>query len=126
MFHTYVRATSGRKIDFDRATWLMDQSLLRQAEKAMEKERAAAPIDGASYGAQWLWGYYCERHWEKYGEAFRPDEDESWDVGNESEPLTPEQIAEFDRFEAVMQPNGIARFVERPSVVTLSATPHRP
>lgn len=68
-------------IDFDRATWLMDKTLLRQAEVAMDRERIVTPIDRASYDAQWLWDCYCECHWEKYGEGFQPNVDPAWDAG---------------------------------------------
>jgi hypothetical protein len=79
MFHTYVLAFSGTVVDFDRASFLMDRELLAQACEAMAHERAINPRPDACYGAQWVWGYYCERHREKYGEPFGPNVIPDWD-----------------------------------------------
>lgn len=79
MFHTYVLAFSGKSIDIDRASFLMDKTLLHQAIKAMDKEKAADPRPDASYGPQWIWDYYCGAHREKYGEGFEPNVNPQWD-----------------------------------------------
>ncbi len=39
MFHTYVRATSGNTVDFDRATFLMDRDLLGATLDALREIR---------------------------------------------------------------------------------------
>ncbi|HEY6966665.1 MAG TPA: hypothetical protein VI229_04280 [Burkholderiales bacterium] len=67
MFHSYVLAYSGTVVDFDRASFLMDKDLLQQSLDAMRHEQATAPRPDANYGAQWVWDYYCQRHWEKFG-----------------------------------------------------------
>jgi hypothetical protein len=79
MFHTYVLAFSRKVIDFDRASFLMDQDLLASAKKAMHEEQTFAPRHDARYGAQWIWDYYCQRHLEKYGKSFVPDINPDWD-----------------------------------------------
>jgi hypothetical protein len=66
-------------IDIDRASFLMDKMLLAQSIKAMNDERDNNPRDEGIYGAQWIWDFYCERHYEKYGQAFTPDVDPHWD-----------------------------------------------
>ena len=79
MFHTYVRAISGNVIDIDRASFLMDRDLFDDAINAMRQEQATCPRPDANYGAQWVWDYYCQRHRERYGDAFTPDIDPEWD-----------------------------------------------
>lgn len=96
MFHTYVltgiRTSDGVKVvDFERARLLMDRELLRGAIKAMNKAMAAgidewdkfcAERNGMTFdpfGPQWIWDYYCARHYEKYGTPFQPDVDPDWD-----------------------------------------------
>jgi hypothetical protein len=79
MFHTYVFAQSGNKVDFDRASFLMDRDLLKASIEAMRHERDTCPRWDATYGAQWVWDYYCERHFELYSEYFVPDVDPTWD-----------------------------------------------
>ena len=79
MFHTYVRTFSKRSVDFNRASFLMDKTLFQQALDAMAAEQATAPRLDASYGPQWVWDYYCERHSEKYGSSFAPDVNPDWD-----------------------------------------------
>ena len=86
MFHTYVLVHAqdpikgGKKlVDIDRASFLMDKTLLAQSIKAMNDERDNNPRHDAIYGAQWIWDFYCERHYEKYGQAFTPDVDPNWD-----------------------------------------------
>jgi hypothetical protein len=72
MFHTYITATSGTVVDFDRASFLMDDDLLRCSIEAMRSEPDAARRDIAA-SAQWVWDDYCRRHQEHYGESFGPD-----------------------------------------------------
>lgn len=43
MFHTYVLAASGNKVDIDRASFLMDKELLQQSIDAMKEEKATCP-----------------------------------------------------------------------------------
>ena len=86
MFHTYVQTQAPdpdggcRCVDFDRASYLMDKDLLQEAIDAMKHEQSTCPRWDATYGAQWVWDEYCERHAEKYGEYFRPDVDPTWDT----------------------------------------------
>jgi hypothetical protein len=78
VFHTYIQSSAGvRSVDFDRASFLMDRTLLGEAIEAMKAEMAMK-ADTASK-AQWVWDYYCRRHIEKYGTPFRPDVDPNWD-----------------------------------------------
>ena len=79
MFHTYVTTASGSVIDFDRASFLMDKTLLQQSLEAMREERDTCPRHDADYGAQWVWDYYSQRHMERYGEPFEPDIIRGWD-----------------------------------------------
>ena len=79
MFHTYVQASTKKMVDIDRAKFLMDKKLFAQSVKAMERERDTAPRQDATYGPQWVWDYYCSRHFEKYGESFIPDTSPTWD-----------------------------------------------
>jgi hypothetical protein len=81
MFHTYVLAFSGNVVDIDRASFLMDRDLFAASIRAMEHERDHCPRHDAVYGAQWVWDYYCQRHRERYGEAFLPDVSPDWDQG---------------------------------------------
>lgn len=84
MFQNYVITASlkerGGPVDFDRASYLMDKTLLRQAIRAMNLERFRSPRHDTTYGAQWIWDYYCQRHFEKYGTFFPPDADPTWDA----------------------------------------------
>jgi hypothetical protein len=80
VFHTYVLAKSKREIDIDRASYLMDKDLYRQSLAAMRHERDTDPRPDATYGAQWVWDYYCQRHIEKYGAYFEPDVSPTWDA----------------------------------------------
>lgn len=92
MFHTYVFAETGNEVDFDRASFLMDRDLLKASIEAMRHERDTCPRWDAIYDAQWVWDYYCERHFETYGEYFVPDVDQTWD---RPEPL-PSKEPEID------------------------------
>ncbi len=79
MFHTYIRASSGKVVDFDRASYLMDDDLLEDAKKAMHEEQPEATQWDAASRAQWVWDYYCQRHGEKYGDPFVPNVNPDWD-----------------------------------------------
>jgi hypothetical protein len=79
MFHTYIRAASGNRVDIDRASFLMDRELFESAIETMRRERDTCPRPDASYGAQWVWDYYCQRHRERYGEPFVPEVNPAWD-----------------------------------------------
>lgn len=90
MFHTYVKASSGAKIDIDRARYLMDDVLFKRAYLTMLREtfpNGLEPFDigihervrGVEYNAQQTWLKYCVLHKKKYGEAFIPDVDPTWD-----------------------------------------------
>jgi hypothetical protein len=91
MFHTYVKATSGNKVDIDRARYLMDDALFRDAERDVVRRICPAgfnPFDIATaercgytteYKANMVWHNYCRRHMEKYGTPFEPDVDPEWD-----------------------------------------------
>lgn len=81
MFHSKILATGRRVIDFNRASQFMDRELLEQSITAMEHERDTKPRWDATYDAQWVWDYYCGRHFEKYGNYFMPDADPNWDQG---------------------------------------------
>jgi hypothetical protein len=78
MLDTIVLTSSGTVIDFDYAAPLMDRELLRQTLAARRDERDNRPRWDAEYGAQWVWGEYCERHYEHYGEWFGPDVIPGW------------------------------------------------
>jgi hypothetical protein len=78
MFDTHILATSGTVIDFDCTAPLMDKDLLQQARDAMRDERDNRPRSEIAYSAQWLWDYYCERHYERHGDWFGPDVIPGW------------------------------------------------
>ena len=97
MFHTYVRAASGKIVDIGRAQFLMDKELARQTAEWVEtnQDRLTADVResrgdallGASsmpdppavdHRDQAFWDDYCRRHREKYGTAFVPDFDAAW------------------------------------------------
>lgn len=89
MFHTYVLTAAkdprwgAKSVDFDRASYLMDKTLLQEALTALEEEKNGKndpPIRCDSDAAQFVWDYYCQRHVEKYGERFTPDADPHWDT----------------------------------------------
>lgn len=102
MFHTYVTASSGRKIDVDRAWYLMDKGLLDEAraralrdeidsndEWKRETKRLGLPgHDRLPFNETvraWnllrlTWSLYCDLHEAKYGEPFEPDHSLSWDA----------------------------------------------
>lgn len=101
MFHTYVRAGSGTVVDFDRASYLMDQDLLQQSIDAMKREqttakrkRMTAPRWDIEYCAQWVWNHYCQLHLEKYDEYFVPDVKPNWDRNDPNPEQDPEPSTE--------------------------------
>lgn len=75
----YVLAYSGKVFEFYRAAPFMDQELLEKTRTAMYEEQTKRPRWDATYGVQWLWDYYCERHREKYAEPFVCDVSPDWD-----------------------------------------------
>jgi hypothetical protein len=79
MFHTYILAHSGNEVDFDRASFLMDEELLDQSIQAMKRERDFHPQSDTTYGAQWVWDHYCGLHQERYGTGFVPNINPRWD-----------------------------------------------
>lgn len=101
MFHTYVLAYSGKMVDIDRTSFLMDKELLQQSIDAMEEEKATCPQEDIPYSPQWIWGDYRSRHFEKYGESFEPNVNPTWDQGGTSARKaleitpTPQEIEEF-------------------------------
>ncbi|SMF64720.1 hypothetical protein SAMN06265365_12323 [Tistlia consotensis] len=85
MFHSYVRAASGRIVDIGRAQFLMDKDLARETAEWIETSPgrvSAAPAeagaDAPSPRDQAFWERYCARHREKYGTPFVPDSDPDW------------------------------------------------
>jgi len=92
MFHTYVKASSGRQIDIDRARYLMDDALFDAAHRDLIKKispNGFNPFDEATatrcgYDRQWratrVWHHYCRLHKAKYGEPFEPDVNPEWDI----------------------------------------------
>jgi hypothetical protein len=79
MPRTYVLGARASVIDFDRASFLMDRKLLHRSIYAMRRERDTCPRPDARYGAQWVFDYYCGRHYEKFGEYFVPSVSPHWD-----------------------------------------------
>ena len=91
MFHTYITASTGRKIDIDRASFLMDKELFADAHRALIKWICPNGFNefdvamGERFGgtkeknAQQVWDAYCYSHKAKYSEPFAPDVDQNWD-----------------------------------------------
>lgn len=91
MFHTYVKAQSGRQIDFDRARYLMDDDLFHAANKALIERICPGGFTPFDVGVaermgfttevkvQRVWNDYCARHRQKYGASFEPDISPTWD-----------------------------------------------
>lgn len=81
MFHSYAQAATGKMIDLNRAQFLFDKELARQAalwteqnfDMIREERNPWADKD------QVFWDYYCGRHYEKYGEYFTPHVDPNWE-----------------------------------------------
>lgn len=84
MFHTYVTAHHKGRVDMGRAQFLMDKELLRDAVDWVANNRQQL-IDNHNGDERFVdenqatWDWYCQRHLEKYGKAFRPDADPDWD-----------------------------------------------
>ena len=89
MFHRYITASSGRKIDFDRAALLMDQELFHKCHRNVIKTyqpvgfntfdlEIATRMNGDPL--QLLWIQYCYAHKIKYNEPFEPDVSMTWDA----------------------------------------------
>ena len=92
MFHTYITASSGRKIDFDRAAFLMDNELLADVMRRLIKRTCPDGFDAFNVAideamgntmeikANGVWHSYCRAHEAKYGEPFAPNVDPTWDL----------------------------------------------
>ena len=90
MFHTYVLTAApdllrgGKKaVDFNRASYLRDKELLQKALDALEEEKNGnndPPIRCDSDAAQFVWDFYINRHFERYGESFTLHVDPHWDT----------------------------------------------
>lgn len=88
MFHRYV-AHNGQRIDYDRASWLMDQDAFATAKERLPEALGVDPFDVAiavrmgsaaisvthtpAQELQVLWDLYCQAHAEKFGALFNPD-----------------------------------------------------
>lgn len=84
MFHRYV-AHNGEKIDYDRASWLMDRELFKEAKRILPSrdpfDYAIAERNGWSMPPemtreqelQAVWDAYCHLHEQKFGKPFDPD-----------------------------------------------------
>jgi hypothetical protein len=96
MSRTYVLGADASVIDFDRASFLMDRELLHRSIYVMRRERDTCPRPDATYGAQWVWDYYCGRHCEKFGEDFAPNVDPHWDSRRASHHAAPGAPASTD------------------------------
>ena len=94
MSRTYVLSVRCAVVDFDRASQLMDKDLLQRTINAMQHERDHEPRWDTEYGPQWIWDYYCERHWEKFGEWFLPDVTPGWgqQSATATEPRLPPEL----------------------------------
>lgn len=96
MFHVYILASSGRRIDYHRAMWLMDRKLLVKAkansivdlQESLALYHAALEGRGLPYRSgpptsqeikQNEWERYTSLHYTKYGEDFEPDVSPIWD-----------------------------------------------
>src|SRR5215471_7272802 len=96
MFHTYILTYARAMVDFDRASYLMVRELLQQSIDAMTHERDTYPRPDTTYDAQWVWDYYCARHYERYAEDFGPNVIPDWDQPAKPppEPMSDEEMAE--------------------------------
>lgn len=84
MFHRYVYH-HGQRIDYDRASWLMDGELFQEAVRTLPSrdpfDLAIAERNGwppppeltKEQELQAVWDAYCLLHEEKYGKPFNPD-----------------------------------------------------
>lgn len=92
MFHTYITAKSGRRIDIDRARLIMDDTIFQEVHASVvrraypngfgQNSQALAQRIGNTrdHLAQLIWVGYCQRHFAKYGSPFEPDESQTWDA----------------------------------------------
>lgn len=78
MHHRYVYSRHLKAVDFDRASFLMDQDLLNHVYDEMRREMFANPRPDADYGLQWIWERYASSHFERFGQQFQPDADPEW------------------------------------------------
>lgn len=87
MFHRYVDH-NGEKIDYDRASWLMDKEAFSKAKERLPEALGVDEFDVSTSERmgcttvssrtpadelQILWDLYCKAHTEKYGTPFNPD-----------------------------------------------------
>jgi len=87
MFHRYVEH-NGQKVDYDRASWLMDRDAFEKALARLPEALGVDNFDAATaerMGSstcsaktpaeelQTLWKLYCEEHEHKYSRPFSPD-----------------------------------------------------
>lgn len=87
MFHRYVEH-DGQKIDYDRASWLMDRDAFEKAVKRLPEALGVDEFDieiakrmgcrtasakTPAEDLQTLWNLYCEEHAAKHGKPFIPD-----------------------------------------------------
>jgi hypothetical protein len=80
MFHTYVLAASGTRVDIDLA-WhvMMSGELFHAAVVAAKREREASSGWDANRSVQRVWDHYCALHLEKCGTPFEPDVNPDWE-----------------------------------------------
>ena len=84
MFHAYVKASSGRMIDLNRAQFVMDTVLAHEAIAWVEAAdnlgkaptRTTQAIEDARNAA--FFARYCALHRAKYGAPFEPDVNPDW------------------------------------------------
>jgi hypothetical protein len=93
MFHRYITAATGRQIDIDRASYLMDKTLWQPVKAASiarlglspfdfdcaKRNGMAAPRASEPVMLQAIWEEYCRAHFNKHGEDFVPNADPEWD-----------------------------------------------
>jgi hypothetical protein len=82
-FGVRVTTAVGSEVDFDAAAPLMDRPLISEAMEAMRHEQQHCPRWDTTYGPQWVWSYYCGRHWETYDAPFAPTVDPKWKGAHE-------------------------------------------
>jgi hypothetical protein len=75
-----IVSSASRFIDFDRASYLMDQGLLQQARRKHIRDMTENRQPDAIYGLGYIWALYCEYHHKKYGTPFEPDVSLTWDT----------------------------------------------
>lgn len=86
MFHRFI-THNDKKIDYDRAAWLMDREVFAEARAALPSALGQTDFDHAMAKKmttqpttltkdqilQVLWDNYCIKHEIKYGVPFDPD-----------------------------------------------------